>query len=172
LRTRLNTYYQTAGKTDPILIVLPKGGYVPEFSENKLETPAQKARNPAPFLIAGAMIGFAVAALLLFNSRRVPESTATLRLSILPPSGAVIEHSTISPDVSSSRFQVMESPDDSLRCALLRRRIKTWIPLTPCLSPENHELGEEIVASYLYQVHLYEWLEANDYGRFLADDDL
>jgi hypothetical protein len=37
---------------------------------------------------------------------------------------------------------------------------------------ENHELGEEIVASYVYQVHLYEWLETNDYGRFLVDNDL
>jgi len=35
-----------------------------------------------------------------------------------------------------------------------------------------HELGEEMVASYLYQVHLYHWLEANDHGRFLADNDL
>jgi hypothetical protein len=33
-------------------------------------------------------------------------------------------------------------------------------------------LGEELVASYLYQVHLYHWLEANDYGRFLSDQDL
>jgi hypothetical protein len=32
--------------------------------------------------------------------------------------------------------------------------------------------GEELVGSYLYQVHLYHWLESNDYGRFLADDDL
>jgi hypothetical protein len=29
-----------------------------------------------------------------------------------------------------------------------------------------------MVASYLYQVHLYHWLEANDHGRFLADNDL
>jgi ERCC4-type nuclease len=42
----------------------------------------------------------------------------------------------------------------------------------PFVTTENHELGEEIVASYLYQVHLYEWLETNDYGRFLADSDL
>jgi hypothetical protein len=42
----------------------------------------------------------------------------------------------------------------------------------PFVTTENHELGEEIVASYLYQVHLYEWLEANDYGRLLADNDL
>jgi hypothetical protein len=36
----------------------------------------------------------------------------------------------------------------------------------------NHELGEKIVTSYLYQVHLHHWLETNDYGPFLADDDL
>ena len=42
----------------------------------------------------------------------------------------------------------------------------------PFATTENHELGEEIVASYLYQVHLYEWLDANGYGRCLADNDL
>jgi len=42
----------------------------------------------------------------------------------------------------------------------------------PFLCTENHPLGEEAVASYLYQVHLYHWLESNDYGRFLVDDDL
>ena len=42
----------------------------------------------------------------------------------------------------------------------------------PFLCAETHELGEEIVASYLYQVHLYDWLESNGHGRRLADDDL
>jgi len=42
----------------------------------------------------------------------------------------------------------------------------------PFLCSETHELGEELVASYLYQVHLYQWLETNDYGRFLSDNDL
>jgi len=42
----------------------------------------------------------------------------------------------------------------------------------PFLCTETHELGEELVASYLYQVHLYDWLERNDYGRFLADNDM
>jgi hypothetical protein len=42
----------------------------------------------------------------------------------------------------------------------------------PFLCIETHELGEELVASFLYQVHLYHWLETNDYGRFLADNDL
>ncbi|MBZ5642394.1 MAG: hypothetical protein LAO19_06520 [Acidobacteriia bacterium] len=42
----------------------------------------------------------------------------------------------------------------------------------PFLCVETHELGEEIVASYLYQVHLYHWLEANGDGRRLGEDDL
>ena len=42
----------------------------------------------------------------------------------------------------------------------------------PFVCSETHELGEELVASYLYQVHLYHWLESNDYGRFLSDNDL
>ena len=42
----------------------------------------------------------------------------------------------------------------------------------PFLCTETHELGEELVASFLYQVHLYHWLESNGYGRLLADNDL
>jgi ERCC4-type nuclease len=42
----------------------------------------------------------------------------------------------------------------------------------PFLCSETHELGEELVASYLYQVHLYHWLEINDHGRFLSDNDI
>jgi ERCC4-type nuclease len=42
----------------------------------------------------------------------------------------------------------------------------------PFICSETHELGEELVASYLYQVHLYRWLESNDYGRFLSDNDI
>jgi len=42
----------------------------------------------------------------------------------------------------------------------------------PFICTETHELGEEIVASFLYQTFLYDWLEQNGHGRFLADDDL
>jgi ERCC4-type nuclease len=42
----------------------------------------------------------------------------------------------------------------------------------PFVCTETHELGEEIVASYLYQTFLYDWLERNGHGRFLMDDDL
>jgi hypothetical protein len=42
----------------------------------------------------------------------------------------------------------------------------------PFICTETHELGEEIVASYLYQTFLYDWLERNGHGRLLADGDL
>ena len=42
----------------------------------------------------------------------------------------------------------------------------------PFLCTDTHELGEELVASYLYQVFLYRWLETNGYGERLVDNDL
>jgi hypothetical protein len=46
-------------------------------------------------------------------------------------------------------------------------------PGVPFLCTETHEMAEEVLASYLYQIHLYHWLEAtNDFGRCLVDGDL
>jgi ERCC4-type nuclease len=42
----------------------------------------------------------------------------------------------------------------------------------PFVCSETHELGEEFVGSYLYQIHIYHWLESNGYGRSLGDDDI
>ena len=42
----------------------------------------------------------------------------------------------------------------------------------PFLCTETHELGEEIVASFLYQSYLYDWLDNNGYGRYLSEQDL
>lgn len=42
----------------------------------------------------------------------------------------------------------------------------------PFVCTETHELGEETIASYLYQVHLYHWLESNGQGGYLSDQDL
>ena len=42
----------------------------------------------------------------------------------------------------------------------------------PFICTDTHELGEEIVASYLYQTFLYDWLDRNGHGKYLADGDL
>src|ERR1700740_2525204 len=35
LRDRLSSYYEAEGESDPVLISLPKGRYVPEFTEGR-----------------------------------------------------------------------------------------------------------------------------------------
>jgi len=56
---------------------------------------------------------------------------------------------------------------------VIQSLMATFVGLgVPFLSTESHELGEELVASCLYQTFLYHWLEHNDYGRFLMDGDL
>src|SRR5580692_1729114 len=47
LRSRLGQYYSGAGKTDRLVIELPKGGYVPEFrkTEGNFQTDAEADRR-------------------------------------------------------------------------------------------------------------------------------
>ncbi len=90
-----------------------------------------------------------------------------LRLMRRYPHRLLVITSTLS-QVKSSYPQTHVSPNrvtQSLIAILAGLQV-------PFLCTETHELGEEIVASYLYQVHLYHWLETNDYGRYLADNDL
>ena len=42
----------------------------------------------------------------------------------------------------------------------------------PSVCNETHELGEELVGPYRYKVQLLHWLESNNYGVFLSDNDL
>ena len=42
LRDRLGSYYQGEGEADHVLIALPKGGYVPDFSERRPLAPANR----------------------------------------------------------------------------------------------------------------------------------
>lgn len=63
------------------------------------------------------------------------------------------------------------------RCASPNRITQSLIAVlaglrVPFICTETHELGEEIVASYLYQTFLYDWLDRNGHGRYLADGDL
>jgi hypothetical protein len=47
LRARLEQYYETSGRADPVLIALTKGGYVPRFVPNTV-TPDASAGPPVP----------------------------------------------------------------------------------------------------------------------------
>lgn len=147
LRSRLNTYYQNDGKADSVLISLPKGGYVPEFSDNKSGTRVDTTRYPAILLIAGAVLGFAASALLLlFFFRKTPEPTDVMRLSILPPRGAVIEHSAISPDGKRIAFSAVSAGKLQLWIRQMDTLEATALPGTedaayPFWSPDGRSLG-------------------------------
>lgn len=68
-----------------------------------------------------------------------------------------------------SRYAFSASNPNHVMQALMAALVGWGIPF---VCTESHELGEEIAASYLYQVHLYHWLETSGHGRFLADNDL
>jgi hypothetical protein len=53
----------------------------------------------------------------------------------------------------------------------IRQPQRAGLPV-PFACNETHELGEDLVGSYRYQVHLLHWLESNVYGVFLPDNDL
>ena len=71
-------------------------------------------------------------------------------------------------EIKSRNSQVWTDPNRILQ-SLLAILVGLNVPF---ICTDTHELGEEIVASYLYQVHLYHWLENNEYGRYLSDGDL
>ena len=68
-----------------------------------------------------------------------------------------------------SRYEYSPANPNQITQSLMATLVGLRVPF---LCVESHELGEEIVASYLYQVHLYHWLEANGHDRRLTDDDL
>jgi hypothetical protein len=110
LRARLGAYYQNEGKHDAILIDLPKGGYVPEFSERPWSGRLRIARHPAVLLAIGTVLGLALAAALAwFRSSPSPDRGGVLRLSILPPGNAPFESFAVSPDGRKLAFTAVSN---------------------------------------------------------------
>jgi Tol biopolymer transport system component len=146
LRARLSSYYQTSGTADPVLIALPKGGYVPEFLERRSPARPPGARRPSLLLVAGALLGLTAAALTLFYFRRASDPSGVLRLSVLPPRGAVIDSSVISPDGRRIAFTAVSDGKKTLWVRELDSLEPRALPGTddasyPFWSPDGHSLG-------------------------------
>ncbi len=106
LRDRLSSYYAGEGWSDAVLISLPKGGYVPEFSERQV--PKKQRRFVLQF--AGwILFGLAAAVLVFLYLLKPAESTSTLRLSILPPEGTSFESFAVSPDGRKVAFTAVSN---------------------------------------------------------------
>jgi TolB-like protein len=55
VRRALERYYLTAGRADPLLITIPKGGYVPQFTANPAALEAAPPRSETPAAIAAPL---------------------------------------------------------------------------------------------------------------------
>jgi hypothetical protein len=73
LRTRLETYYNSEGTADLVRIAMPKGGYAPEFSEQKREAARRHVPHPALLLAVVALLG--AAAVVVVLGLRKPRDT-------------------------------------------------------------------------------------------------
>ena len=92
LRARLSEYYLNEGKSDAVVIELPKGGYVPRFREVGLEeairetapTPeVASARSPTKFWIAFGVACFLVV-LAAVGLWRIRHPSAPIAIAVLP----------------------------------------------------------------------------------------
>lgn len=97
LRARLSAYYESEGKSDSVLISLPKGRYVPDFATRQIRKP-QSAWQASLLVTAGVLLGLVIAYVASFYHRGVPDSGKALRLTILPPENTSFESFAVSPD--------------------------------------------------------------------------
>ncbi len=101
LRARLKTFYESQGLHDAIVIGLPKGSYIPQFSEQSdhAEAPAASDKRISLLQIgAGTVSGILLSCVAWLFFHKPLARGEVLRLSLIPPAGVVIQSSRISPD--------------------------------------------------------------------------
>lgn len=87
LRTRLSEYYLNGGRTDPLMIEIPKGGYAPVFrglhsaTSGQPETARKSNRNRFTFAIVLACVAAVIAVALTW---RVRLQASPIPIAVLP----------------------------------------------------------------------------------------
>jgi Tol biopolymer transport system component len=105
LRARLSRYYEDEGQQDPVIISIPKGGYVPDFKSRRDEIAAVSSIAHWPGqsrLIAAALAAVIVVAGIFWFSRSQP--TPSPRLVPLTSLPGVEKQPSLSPDGSRVAF--------------------------------------------------------------------
>jgi TolB-like protein len=87
LRTRLDKYYATEGRSDPVVITLPKGSYVPRFEHRTVATGGRAVgsaaelslfRRGTPLLVAAsALVAALMATLFVYQDYQLTGGTTT-----------------------------------------------------------------------------------------------
>ncbi len=149
LRTRLKTFYEAEGLNDLISIELPKGSYVPDFSERsdaKADLPTANRHTSFLHVGLGVLTGILLTcAAWLFLDKPRPISPS-LHLSFLLPAGASAESVRISPDGSRVAFPAPQGNQPALWVRSLDSADAKVIPGTggasqPFWSPDSRSLG-------------------------------
>jgi Tol biopolymer transport system component len=147
LRDRLSSYYAGEGRSDAVLISLPKGGYVPEFSERNIaDESGLEWKGFVLTLVGWTLFGLAATALVIAYLRKPAENAGTLRLSILPPEGTSFESFAVSPDgrklaftaVWKGRLMLWVRALDSVDAKVL---VGTEFGAFPFWSPDSQSIG-------------------------------
>ena len=101
LRGRLELYYATEGAAEPVVITLPKGGYVPLFELRAIgeNRPAAGSRNRLILAGAAALGLLAIAAAVVFRPAVPPRpAPAEMRLEVSTPATTDPVSFAIAPD--------------------------------------------------------------------------
>jgi TolB-like protein/Flp pilus assembly protein TadD len=83
LRAKLEEYYSTEGRLDPIAIELPKGGYAPGFRRRLIEE-AERPRPPRRQYWKWVLLAAAAAACILVATRYLQPRPAVQSIAVLP----------------------------------------------------------------------------------------
>ena len=82
LRARLSRYYSTEGNQDPLVIELPKGGYVPTFRQSESDRAVPKPGRRRRWLAAGT--AGLVAGAAVFGAWWFLHKSTPIRIAVLP----------------------------------------------------------------------------------------
>lgn len=146
LRSRLLAYYESEGSQDPIMITLPKGGYVPVFAENTRPAQSTPRRNPPILFFAGLLAGLMLASAVWMLLGRSSPVENHLRLSILPPANSIIQSTQLSPDGRMIALVVRQQNRTAIWVRALDSAEARLIPGTeraslPFWSPDSRSLA-------------------------------
>jgi len=102
LRTRLLEYYESDGKTDPVRITIPKGGYVPVYSRKEPAPeagmePARSWRRARYAAAAGILLAVSVGAYSYYRSSRAREGPPQRKQSVASFNRAMELHMRYTP---------------------------------------------------------------------------
>ncbi len=149
LRTRLKTFYESQGLNDPIVIELPKGSYVPEFSERSDPGELPAAFNTRTSLVkvgAGLVSGILLTSAAWLLLSKPPARAEVLRLSLNLPAGTISQSARISPDGTKVAFTALQGSRSALCVRSLDSSGSRVIPGTesatqPFWSPDSRSIG-------------------------------